>query len=157
MDSFYNSASAKSHHPFQLRSDLHWENGTAFRVSAPLFQIHVNLCSFTVILICPITWEHWTLVLVNHYKSIFVTNTLLVQDDSTFCFYCNPLIAHLDVLSAQHCQLPHVSEWLQQVLVQLCGGLQQPSIGLVLLLIQVQQLHHALCAFVHVQQLQQQE
>lgn len=64
---------------------------------------------------------------------------------------------YLYLLSAQHCQLSHVSEWLQQVLVQLRGGLQQSTIGLILLLIQLQQLHHAVHALVFLQQLCQKE
>lgn len=61
---------------------------------------------------------------------------------------------YLDPLSAQHCQFPHVSEGLQQVLVQLGGGLQQTSVGLIFLLIQLQQLDHTVHGLVLLQQLQ---
>ena len=56
------------------------------------------------------------------------------------------LMRHLDLLSPQHGQLPHVPEGLEQVVVQLSGGLHQVSVRLVLLRVQIQQLHHALHA-----------
>lgn len=60
---------------------------------------------------------------------------------------------YLDLLPTKHCQFSHVPEGLQQVLVELRGGLQQATVGLILLLVQLQQLHHAVGALVFLQQL----
>ena len=62
-------------------------------------------------------------------------------------------VYYLNLLSAQHGQLPHVPERLQQVVVELSGRLQQLSVRLVLLGVHLQQLHHAVQGFVFVQHL----
>lgn len=64
-------------------------------------------------------------------------------------------VYYLNLLSAQHCQFPHVPERLKQVVVELSRCLQQLSIRLVLLGVHLQQLHHAVHGFVLVQHLEQ--
>ena len=62
-------------------------------------------------------------------------------------------VYYLNLLSAQHRQLPHVPERLKQVVVELSRRLQQPSVRLVLLGVHLQQLHHAVHGSVSVQHL----
>lgn len=64
-------------------------------------------------------------------------------------------VYYLNLLSAQHCQFPHVPERLQQVVVELSRRLQQLSVRLFLLGVHLQQLHHAVHGFVFVQHLGQ--
>ncbi len=66
---------------------------------------------------------------------------------------CVCVCVYLDLLSAQHGQLAHVSEGLQQIVVELRRGLHQISIRFVLLHIQLQQLHHPVHAALLLQQL----
>lgn len=65
------------------------------------------------------------------------------------------LVYYLNLLSAQHCHFSHVPERLKQVVVELGRCLQQSSIRLVLLRVNLQQLHHAVHGFVFVQYLHQ--
>lgn len=68
---------------------------------------------------------------------------------------CVCTVYYLNLLSAQHCHFPHVPERLKQVVVELSGRLQQHSVCLILLGVDLQQFHHAVHGFVFVQHLQQ--
>lgn len=63
-------------------------------------------------------------------------------------------VRYLNLLPVQHGHLPHVPEGLQQIVVKLSGGLQKLPVGLVLVGVHLQQLHHAVHGFVSVQHLE---